>query len=72
MSKGSPVIPLRIPQTLLNEMEIVIAQRNTLTLNEPWSRSSFIVAAIREKLAHMERSRSKKKTSKSVIIAYEG
>lgn len=58
MSKGSPIIPIRIPAEVLASMDLTIVQRNTYTHNEPWSRSSFIISAIKDKIAKMERSRS--------------
>lgn len=57
MSKGSPIVPIRIPPDLLGEMERVIAARNVVTRGEPWTRTGFVISAIREKLLKMERSR---------------
>ena len=57
MSKGSPVTPLRIPQDLLDLVRIQIDQSECYRRGEPWTLSSFIRAAILEKLAKMKRSR---------------
>lgn len=56
-SKGSPMVALRIPQELLTEIEATMKKRNVVAFGEPWSRTDFILVAIKEKLAHMARSR---------------
>jgi len=58
VAKGSPIIPVRIPADLLGAIDRQIESRNAVAHGEPWTRSAFIVAALREKLAKMERSRS--------------
>lgn len=63
MSKGSPIVPVRIPQSLLHEISQCIDRRNLWTLREEWTTSSFVIAAIREKIAKMERSRRKRPRS---------
>jgi hypothetical protein len=66
VSKGSPVVPMRIPSELLAEIERAIEGRNSRAPGEPWTRTGFIITAIREKLAKMERSRSGRKRSREV------
>lgn len=61
MSKGSPIVPIRIPAELLALVDEQIASSNTRRGDEPWTRSAFIIAAIKEKLDKMERSRKSKK-----------
>jgi len=61
MSKGNPIVPIRIERPILMEMEAVIRKRNENSPNAPWTRTSFIVTAILEKIMHMERSRKKRK-----------
>lgn len=56
-SKGSPMVAFRVEQELLDEIERTIAKRNVVAFGEPWNRTDFILASIREKLAHMARSR---------------
>ena len=56
-AEGSPRVILRIPQDLLSEMNEVIERRNAVTREEPWDMSAFIRTAIREKIAHVLRSR---------------
>lgn len=60
MSKGSKVIPFRIPSSMEQEVEHAIIMRNRVTKDAPWTRTDFILAAIREKLGHMRRSRLKR------------
>lgn len=56
-SKGNPIVSARIPADLLDEVAELIERRNEWTHNEPWTLTGFIVDAIREKVAKMERSR---------------
>lgn len=58
MSAGSPICPIRIPAALLAEMEGVIERANDRRKGEPWTRTAFILTAIREKIVKMERSRT--------------
>ena len=59
MSRGTPFQSFRLPPELKAEMEQTIARRNDWSIQEPWTLSSFIVAAINEKLDKMARSRGK-------------
>ena len=65
-SKGNPVVKTRVTTELEREVEVTINRRNLHSDNEPWDVSEFIRSAIREKIAHMERSRNKgrKRTDK--------
>jgi len=56
MSKGSKVVPLRIDQELLNEIEQSVGAANYYTKGEPYTTSSWIRKCIREKLDHLRRS----------------
>ena len=56
MSKGSPVVTVRIPDELLELMDEIIARSAATRKESPWSRSSFIIAAIEEKIEKMARS----------------
>lgn len=63
MSKGSPIIPIRINQIDLDRINAAIAQVNKRRRFAPYTRSSWIMSAIQDKLAHMTRgqkARSKK------------
>lgn len=57
-SKGTPFRTFRLPEALAVEIETTIARRNVHSANPPWSFSGFILAALREKLDKMERSRT--------------
>ena len=57
MSKGSPIIPVRFPDELLAQMDREIARAERTRLDEPWTRSSFVLAAVRAFLDKRERSR---------------
>lgn len=55
---ASPVVPVRIPPALLTAIEAACERSRQTRRSEPYNRSTFILAAIAEKLAHMERSGS--------------
>lgn len=59
MSKGSQVVPVRITRELLDLINAAIESRNDASPQEPMSLSSWIRAAINEKLRHLVRGRSK-------------
>lgn len=61
MSAGTKVYTLRIPDALYAELSAVAAARNQVSAKSPWTFSSFVTEAIREKLDKMERSRTKRK-----------
>lgn len=58
MSKGSKIVPVRIDEDLLEQMEQAIESRNAATQEEPFNVSDYIRFCIRTKLAHTARSRS--------------
>lgn len=60
MSKGTPVVPVRIAPELIREIEDTIARRNFWSREIPWSVSDFIRIACKEKIRKMERCRKKK------------
>jgi len=57
MAKGTPVVPVRISDAKMLEVEAAIRGRNNYAFDTPWTVSDFIRKAIDEKLAHMARSR---------------
>lgn len=59
MAKGSPVVAVRIPTELLELIDDVIVRSAATRKDGPWTRSSFIIAAIEEKLDKMARSAGK-------------
>jgi metal-responsive CopG/Arc/MetJ family transcriptional regulator len=55
-------VTLRIPAELLELVDEIIARSAQTRRNGPWTRSSFIVAAIEEKIDKMARSAGKSKS----------
>jgi hypothetical protein len=56
MSKGSPVLTIRIPAELLTLVDAAVARSVATRRDGPWTRSSFILSAIKEKIDKMARS----------------
>jgi hypothetical protein len=54
--KGSPLLSLRLPAELLALVDKAVARSAGTRRAGPWTSSSFILAAIEEKLAKMARS----------------
>jgi hypothetical protein len=61
MSAGAQVCPIRLSEGTLCEIRQVMESRNNFTSRTPWTFSDFIREAIREKIAHMKRSRKTRK-----------
>jgi hypothetical protein len=61
MSKGSRIVGIRVEADLEAAIETAIASANYHSRIEPHTLSSWIKAAIREKLAHIQRSKRKGK-----------
>ena len=61
MSKGSPIISVRIPEPILAKLDKAMDRINTRRKDMPYTRHAFILAAIMDKLAHIERSRRRAK-----------
>jgi len=57
MSRGTPVVPVRVDQETMALVMETIQRRNFWTQCEPWSVSDFIRIALREKIAKMARCR---------------
>lgn len=69
MSKGSPVVPIRLVPFVLERLDAAIAKNNTTRREEPWNRTTWIVDAILAKLAHQSRAevqREKKRRKKEL------
>lgn len=60
MSKGNPIIKLRVSREKLAEIMSAIDSANVSRREEEYHVSSWIRAAIEEKLAHLKRSKRKK------------
>ena len=67
MSKGSPIVQVRIEPGLLHCIDTEIQKLNLRTKGEPYNRSSFIVKALKDKLCHIFRSRKEGKRPKKTL-----
>lgn len=72
MSLGNPVVQVRVPREVLTAMDETIQRANGHRVVEDWTRSSFVLAAIKEKVAKMKRSRVKRKKADATAAAKKG
>lgn len=63
-SKGSRIVPIRIPDVLYTEIEDAIASANVFSFNQPYNVSEWIRGAVAEKLGHLRRARNSRKNRK--------
>jgi hypothetical protein len=56
MSRGSPIVPIRIPVDLLAQVDAYVARSAHTRPGEPYTRSSWIIKAIEDRIAHARRS----------------
>jgi hypothetical protein len=61
MSKGNPVVKLRLSQELNELIELEVRRYNSFTRKEQTTLSGWVRDAIREKLDHLRRGRSKER-----------
>jgi hypothetical protein len=57
MSKGNAIIGVRVKPELLARVQQTIERRNQLTREAPWSMTDFVLAAVHDKLRHLDRAR---------------
>jgi hypothetical protein len=57
VSKGTRIIGIRVPDALRAKIETAVTRSEQSATREPFTLTTFILAAIREKLDHMARSR---------------
>lgn len=57
MSQGSPITSIRFPPELLAEVLRVIIRSEDTRKEGPWTLSSFVLQAVKDKLAHQARGR---------------
>lgn len=57
MAKGSPIVPVRVPEDTLKEIDDAVERSQTHRKKGGHTRTSFILEAVAEKFAKMERSR---------------
>lgn len=56
MSKGSPIVNVRVPAELLSEIEAAVERSQDIRQDGGYTLSSWIIAAIRERIAKHVRS----------------
>jgi hypothetical protein len=59
MSRGTRVVPVRLPEDLMVMVQITIELRNQNSPEAPWTLSDFIRIALSEKIRKMARSRGR-------------
>lgn len=59
MSKGSPIVALRVPQEMLDILKVELVSVNQNKVGLKYDLSLFILTAVAEKLCHLERGRKK-------------
>lgn len=65
MSKGSPVVPVRIPAELLEQVNAAVEEINIRRIDEPLTRNGWIVRAMKDALAKRKRSATRKRKGTS-------
>jgi len=60
VSNTSGIISLRIVHELLKEVDAAVINRNAYSSEAPITRNEWIVKTIKDKLAHLERSKRRK------------
>jgi hypothetical protein len=65
-SKGSPRITLRIPEPWYSYVLETIAKNNLTCRGEEWTMVSWIVDAVRDKIAHQERAKVQQEKRKAL------
>jgi metal-responsive CopG/Arc/MetJ family transcriptional regulator len=67
--KGSHIVPVRVPAELQAALDEVIARSVDSRPEGPWTRSSFIIKAIQDKLRHMARAAGRDTKSVPTVFA---
>lgn len=71
MSKGNPIVKVRVPRDVLAEVNNAIDSHARRSSREPHTMSSWLLDAIKEKLAHIARSKkSSAKRRRSETVAH--
>lgn len=65
MSKGNKVVPVRFTPEELQAIAEAIESANDHTRDEPYTVSSWIRKAVKDKLAHLSRSKRPRKVKQS-------
>jgi hypothetical protein len=64
MSKGSKIVPVRIPEVLIHEIQEAIASADVYRFDQPYTVSEWIRGAVAERLGHLRRARTQRKKPK--------
>jgi len=64
MSAGNAIVNIRVDEAMLDRMNEELERRNANTKEGEWTLSDYVRAAIREKIAHSDRSRCSKQDKK--------
>lgn len=57
MARGSPIVPVRVRPLLLYQIDMAIERANYSRSEEPYNRSTWILACIVRQLLHLERAK---------------
>ena len=61
MSRGNPIVQMRVDEEFLAMIDEALASRNEHSREAPWTRSDWLRQAALDKLAHIQRSKVKKR-----------
>jgi hypothetical protein len=65
MSRGNPITLLRLPPDLLRLIDEEVIRQNAFRPGEPYTRSSWIRQALKERLDHLARARRQRRNRRS-------
>lgn len=71
MSKGSKIVPIRIPDELMKSIGEELKSRKDAGALRPISFSAWVRQAIKEKIAHAKRSRGKGRKPQMVAVDFD-
>lgn len=69
MSRGNPIVQMRVDDELLQKIDEAIESRNEHSREAPWTRSDWLRQAVLDKLSHIARSKAKKRTGEKATQA---
>jgi hypothetical protein len=65
MSKGSPIIGLRVTEPLYSRILETIERNNLTKHGEPWTITTWILDCVRDKLAHQDAAKAQRERRKA-------
>ncbi len=69
--RGSKIVPVRIDDVTLSQIETIVARSVTHAKEEPYTVSSWIKKCIQEKLDHLERARKPRRLRREIKQFFE-